>query len=429
MVLCQLMFSIFFKYFLKIFQNFPEFFRIFSKCFFKNFSKNSKKFSVFLQKIFDMDFGPSLLEEMEEAFGVINGGHCGHSETLSTITDFKFPTSPPVLHSASPVSRKPSDPISSAKPSPPIPAKVLRPIEISPQPLQKSPENPLPTKPPPPPAKPPKPQALTRKKLDPISVVQEESEPLTNIKPASPRDERLIDNFIDSSTEFAARSVALHSNGPSFSPAATASKSRFSFRGFRSKSTAEPAVERPKIFLAVEPPRESSLEEPVTAAGKEAYRVLVEKACPITANLLTGTALEDRVVVAEDRVVVAEDGPVKIHCPPPTPTITCFGVAGSGEDETDSSSSPLKLLRNGGGMIPKQRGNRGGMMVSGFVNRSVSHDASSSRVNGVEAAVNAGAEVVSSQSMRNPSRPSEEILYVVQTRQWRVFDFKKSDQI
>ncbi|OQV14770.1 Tyrosine-protein kinase PR2 [Hypsibius exemplaris] len=328
-------------------------------------------------KSFDLDFGPSL---MEEVFGVING-NCGNSDTLSSISDFKDSPLPPIRGLEPHLPPKTNGSVSSSELPSNSPPKFLRPIAVvqspasvaAPQTVQAVPvTTALPPKPAPP-TKPPKPLALARKKLDPISVVREESIPHSTLKPTSPRDDKVIEDFIDTSAEVVARSAGIiHS---SLSPAASQSKSRFSFRGFRSKpSETIVAPERPKIFLAVDQPaKQRCLEDQVSDEAKEAYRVLVE------------------------------EGQIKIHCPPPTPTPI------SEEEEEDSSSSPLKLLRNGGvGMVPKQRGNRGGLAGSTF-NRSLSHELprglGGPPVNGV--AVVPSQVPMASQSFRLPSRPSE----------------------
>lgn len=129
-----------------------------------------------------------------------------------------------------------------------------------------------PAKPPPPPVK-PKPPVMLRKKLDPISIVKDEVSPgipSAGLKPLSPRDERLLDEFAAGSNEIAARSLEiptspLHRSAPS---PALSTKSRFSFRAFRNKhSSHEPSVaegpKTPKVFLPDKPAIETKLEDQV----------------------------------------------------------------------------------------------------------------------------------------------------------------------
>lgn len=182
----------------------------------------------------------------------------------------------------------------------------------------------------------PKPQVMARKKLDPINIVKEEAVP-SSIKPISPRDEKNLEHFINFTNELAMKNMENGCIGSSMktqSPKPSTLKSRFSFRGFRAAKPPEVSISHPtspRSFTEQKSPERELVEE-LSDEAKEAYRVLVD------------------------------EGQIEICCPAPVAMVTCD------EEDEDEDASPLKLLRNGVGVIPKMRGNRNGF------NRSVSHD-------------------------------------------------------
>ena len=67
-------------------------------------------------------------------------------------------------------------------------------------------------------------------------------------------------------------------------------------------------------------------------------------------------------------MLIEEGGQLKVQCAPSL----AHSILEDLDEENDESASPLKLLRNGKGVMPKMRGNKNGM-TNGF-NRSLSQE-------------------------------------------------------
>ncbi|XP_055340138.1 activated Cdc42 kinase-like [Paramacrobiotus metropolitanus] len=301
---------------------------------------SEKRFAMALrpqdEKSFDLDFGPSL---MDEVFRMINttgpldcDSNASERAPLTKDSDSSTPTTPST----------PKDSIASiSQVEPPVslpPVKLVQPVAKERQHISRSVVTSIVNtsasmeKP----AIKPKPLVMARKKLDPISIVQHEPPGIACIKPVSPREEKSLESFIQASSEFAAKSLENGHGHKVNSPKPSSLKSRFSFRGLRGTKAAEP----PSVSLPVSPrtfmdakPLNQDMDSQVSPEGKEAYRVLVDQ------------------------------GQIEIRCPAPTPMSVCE------EEEENEDASPLKLLRSGIGVVPKLRGNRNGF------NRSLSHEA------------------------------------------------------